>query len=131
VNSAGRREFRSSLSSGAVFARVGPAAASTAERTTSFQSTAFRRRRRHISCWHFENGLKSPEAMPASDFHKRPFDEGTLTKLQIFELYAREWLPVFLSPERPPRSEIHLFDFFAGPGTDSDGELGSPLRLLR
>ena len=69
--------------------------------------------------------------MPTPDFHKKPFDEGTLTKLQIFELYAREWLPVFLSPERPPRSEIHLFDFFAGPGTDTAGELGSPLRLLR
>jgi three-Cys-motif partner protein len=69
--------------------------------------------------------------MPALDFHKKPFDEGTLTKLQIFELYAREWLPVFLAPEKPPRPEIHLFDFFAGPGTDAAGELGSPLRLLR
>ena len=69
--------------------------------------------------------------MSAADFHKKPFDEGTLTKLQIFELYAREWLPVFLSPERPPRPEIHIFDFFAGPGTDAAGEFGSPLRLLR
>ena len=69
--------------------------------------------------------------MPADDFHERPFDEGTLTKLRIFELYAREWLPVFLSAKRPLRSTIHLFDFFAGPGTDSTGQLGSPLRLLR
>jgi three-Cys-motif partner protein len=69
--------------------------------------------------------------MTAADFHKKPFDEGTLTKLQIFELYSREWLPVFLAPERPLRPEIHLFDFFAGPGTDVVGELGSPLRLLR
>jgi len=69
--------------------------------------------------------------MATRDFHRKRFDEGTLTKLQIFELYAREWLPVFLSPERPPRPEIHIFDFFAGPGTDSGGELGSPLRLLR
>lgn len=69
--------------------------------------------------------------MPADDFHDKPFDEGTLTKLRIFELYAREWLPVFLSAERALRTEIHLFDFFAGPGTDSSGELGSPLRLLR
>ena len=67
--------------------------------------------------------------MPADDFHTRPFDEGTLTKLQIFELYAREWLPVFLS--NPTRPEIHIFDFFAGPGQDVRGELGSPLRLLR
>jgi len=64
-------------------------------------------------------------------FHGRPFDEGTLTKLQIFELYAREWLPVFLARSDPPKREIHVFDFFAGPGTDSKGELGSPLRLLR
>lgn len=69
--------------------------------------------------------------MPAGDFHNKPFDEGTLTKLQIFELYAREWLPVFLSPERPSYAEIHLFDFFAGPGMDSANVAGSPLRLLR
>lgn len=69
--------------------------------------------------------------MALSNFHLKPFDEGTLTKLQIFELYTREWLPVFLSPEKPYRSEIHLFDFFAGPGTDSNGELGSPLRILK
>ncbi len=72
--------------------------------------------------------------MPATStkaFHTKPFDEGTLTKLTIFELYAGEWLPVFLSRERPPKAEVHLFDFFAGPGTDSTGELGSPMRLLR
>jgi three-Cys-motif partner protein len=68
--------------------------------------------------------------MAAGDFHTRPFDEGTLTKLRIFELYAREWLPVFLAPARPPRRELHLFDFFAGPGLDSASQLGSPLRLL-
>lgn len=69
--------------------------------------------------------------MPPSEFHKRPFDEGTLTKLQIFELYAREWLPVFLSPVNPSRLQLHVADFFAGPGTDSRGTLGSPLRLLK
>lgn len=69
--------------------------------------------------------------MAAGDFHTRDFDEGTLTKLQIFELYAREWLPVFLSHPKPPRSEIHLFDFFAGPGMDSAGQWGSPLRSLK
>lgn len=69
--------------------------------------------------------------MPTKDFHNRPFDEGTLTKLEIFELYAREWLPVFLSRKKPPRKVIHIFDFFAGPGTDSVQVLGSPLRLLR
>lgn len=68
--------------------------------------------------------------MAAGNFHTKPFDEGTLTKLRIFELYAREWLPVFLAKTRPPRREIHLFDFFAGPGMDTAGQLGSPLRLL-
>jgi three-Cys-motif partner protein len=69
--------------------------------------------------------------MSPDDFHDRPFDEGTLTKLQIFELYAREWFPVFLSPQNPLRSAIHVFDFFAGPGTDCKNVLGSPLRLLK
>lgn len=69
--------------------------------------------------------------MSADRFHDRPFDEGTLTKLQIFQLYAREWLPVFLSKPEPIWKEIHLFDFFAGPGTDSNGVPGSPLRLLK
>jgi three-Cys-motif partner protein len=67
--------------------------------------------------------------MPKVGFHDKPFDEATLTKLQLFELYAREWLPVFLS--KAVRAEIHLFDFFAGPGTDSVGVCGSPLRLLK
>src|SRR5262249_36471457 len=64
-------------------------------------------------------------------FHKKPFDEGTLTKLNLFELYTREWLPVFLSKPVPKRKTIHLFDFFAGPGTDSKGVPGSPLRILK
>ncbi|MBM3879337.1 MAG: three-Cys-motif partner protein TcmP [Verrucomicrobia bacterium] len=68
--------------------------------------------------------------MPAESFFDRPFDEGTLTKLRVLELYAREWLPVFLSAEKPPRPRLHLFDFFAGPGRDSVGQLGSPMRLL-
>lgn len=67
----------------------------------------------------------------SDDFHAKPFDEGTLTKLQIFELYGREWLPVFLSRDKPPRKELHVFDFFAGPGADSVGQPGSPLRLFR
>jgi three-Cys-motif partner protein len=66
-----------------------------------------------------------------SHFHDKKFDEGTLTKLQIFELYLQEWLPVFLSRDKPKWSEVHIFDFFAGPGTDAAGEFGSPLRILR
>lgn len=67
--------------------------------------------------------------MAKDDFHEKPFDEGTITKLEIFELYAREWLPVFLARQNVPA--IHLFDFFAGPGEDSAKTPGSPLRLLR
>jgi hypothetical protein len=34
--------------------------------------------------------------MALSNFHQKPFDEGTLTKLQIFELYTREWRHDFI-----------------------------------
>lgn len=68
--------------------------------------------------------------MAADDFHKEPFDEGTLTKLDIFQLYTREWLPVFLSREVDYIRGVHLFDFFSGPGSDAEGALGSPLRTL-
>lgn len=65
--------------------------------------------------------------MGRSDFHYKPFDEGTLNKLDLFERYAAEWIPVFISRPDPPDSEIHVFDFFAGPGLDSAGQSGSPL----
>lgn len=68
--------------------------------------------------------------MAGDSFHREPFDEGTLTKLDIFQLYTREWLPVFLSREQEFLKEVHLFDFFSGPGTDSSGVSGSPLRTL-
>jgi three-Cys-motif partner protein len=69
--------------------------------------------------------------MSRGKFFGKPFDEGTLTKLEIFELYAREWLPVFLSRANPIKPKIQIFDFFAGPGLDSKGQSGSPLRLLK
>ncbi|GJL63449.1 MAG: hypothetical protein NPIRA04_21030 [Nitrospirales bacterium] len=69
--------------------------------------------------------------MSTGDFHNRPFDDGTLTKLEIFELYAREWFPVFLAQNVPSKSIIHVYDFFAGPGTDSSNKPGSPLRIIR
>jgi three-Cys-motif partner protein len=69
--------------------------------------------------------------MAKTDFHDSPFDEGTLTKLDIFELYLREWLPVFLASTKYNWRELHVFDFFAGPGTDPKGQLGSPLRTLQ
>src|SRR5215831_18730688 len=75
--------------------------------------------------------MYSPKSMSSGKFFGKPFDEGTLTKLEIFELYAREWLPVFLSQTNPIKLKIQIFDFFAGPGMDSKGQFGSPLRLLK
>lgn len=68
--------------------------------------------------------------MPAT-FHDEPFDEGTLTKLELFERYAEAWLPVFVARHEIIWPEVNIFDFFAGAGTDSLGVEGSPLRLLR
>lgn len=68
--------------------------------------------------------------MSAGGFHDQPFDDGTLTKLRIFGDYTRHWLPVFLSQPLPRWKRLHLFDFFAGPGADSQGIAGSPLLLL-
>jgi three-Cys-motif partner protein len=68
--------------------------------------------------------------MGKKDFYEKPYDDGTLTKLRIFELYAQEWIPVFLSQPDPRFKEVHIFDFFSGPGSDSKGVYGSPLRIL-
>src|SRR5690349_13534169 len=68
--------------------------------------------------------------MPRKDINEKPFEEGTLTKLEIFQLYVREWLPVFLTRKEILWPQIHLFDFFCGSGTDSKGISGSPLRIL-
>jgi three-Cys-motif partner protein len=69
--------------------------------------------------------------MGNSDFYGKAYDEGTLTKLEIFQLYTREWLPVFISQKPAPGFGVHLFDFFAGPGCDAAGVPGSPLRTLQ
>ncbi len=68
--------------------------------------------------------------MPRRDINEKPFDEGTRTKLEVFQLYVREWLPVFLAREKIAWPELHLFDFFCGSGTDAAGVSGSPLRIL-
>ena len=64
----------------------------------------------------------------ANDFHSVPFDGETILKLDIFRGYIREWLPVFLS--RRTYDSVNIFDFFAGPGKDSDGIKGSPLTII-
>lgn len=66
--------------------------------------------------------------MPYKDLHSDSFDETTITKLEIFEDYAEAWLPTFVMQKGI--LEIHIFDFFAGPGYDKSGVPGSPIRLL-
>lgn len=66
--------------------------------------------------------------MAIIDLHSKPFDEQTLTKLELFEDYAKEWIPTFVMSNLP---EVCVFDFFAGPGYDSNQVAGSPIRILR
>lgn len=66
--------------------------------------------------------------MAVKNLHKNPFDEGTLTKLEIFEAYTKEWLPVFVMN---PYKHICIFDLFAGPGRDPKEVAGSPIRILQ
>jgi three-Cys-motif partner protein len=66
--------------------------------------------------------------MPSKNIHNRPFDKGTLAKLEIFEDYAQAWIPTFVMSGEP---EIHIFDFFSGPGYDCNNTPGSPIRILQ
>ena len=34
--------------------------------------------------------------MATIDLHSKPFDESTITKLEIFEDYAKAWIPTFV-----------------------------------
>jgi three-Cys-motif partner protein len=69
--------------------------------------------------------------MASKNLFRKPFDEGTISKLEILEDYFKEWLPVFIAKVNPIWTEIQIFDFFAGEGTDSEGVYGSPMRILR
>lgn len=66
--------------------------------------------------------------MAIIDLHTKPFDEQTLTKLELFEDYAKEWIPTFVMSGC---SSIWIFDFFAGPGYDLNSIAGSPIRILK
>lgn len=68
--------------------------------------------------------------MPAKNLFRKPFDEGTKTKLTLFESYLLEWLPVFLSSNKVFWPTINIFDFFAGEGYDCIGTKGSPIIIL-
>lgn len=65
----------------------------------------------------------------AKDINKEPYDEATLTKLEIFEQYLVAWLPVFIQTRYTDK--VMICDFCAGSGQDSEGVPGSPLRILR
>jgi three-Cys-motif partner protein len=66
--------------------------------------------------------------MGYQDLHEKPFDKGTIAKLEIFEDYAQAWIPTFVMLGAP---EIHIFDFFSGPGYDSKEVAGSPIRIMQ
>ncbi|MEQ1607133.1 MAG: three-Cys-motif partner protein TcmP [Pyrinomonadaceae bacterium] len=66
--------------------------------------------------------------MSGKDLHKKPFDDGTLAKLEIFEDYAEAWIPTFVMSNVP---RLAIFDFFAGQGYDESGVPGSAIRILR
>ncbi|OGV36474.1 MAG: hypothetical protein A2020_12640 [Lentisphaerae bacterium GWF2_45_14] len=59
------------------------------------------------------------------DFHEKRFDDGTLCKLEMYRKYLRTWLPTFLNNQHV--DIIQIFDFFAGPGYDSEDNPGSPI----
>lgn len=64
----------------------------------------------------------------AKNINNKEFDEATKLKLKIFGESFEEWLPVFIHDRYT--SEVYIFDFFAGSGTDIENNLGSPLILL-
>jgi three-Cys-motif partner protein len=68
--------------------------------------------------------------VPKRDLYRKPFDDGTKTKLEIYRRYVRAWLQVFLHSEKFRGKPLQFYDFFAGPGEDSRGEPGSPLILI-
>ncbi|MCL4511242.1 MAG: three-Cys-motif partner protein TcmP [Bacteroidetes bacterium] len=66
--------------------------------------------------------------MPIRDIFDKPFDDGTIVKLEIFQKYFEEWLPVFVMSRNP--KPIQVFDLFAGSGYDQNHVPGSPIRTL-
>lgn len=67
----------------------------------------------------------------AIDHHKNSFDEGTLTKLDIFQAYAQSWLSILSVTTRMPVKDLWIWDFFAGPGKSINSQPGSPIRILK
>lgn len=69
----------------------------------------------------------------SKDFFSKRFDDATNVKLDIFRLYIREWLPVFMTRQKGGfnhTTDINIYDFFAGAGRDGEGNPGSPLIIV-
>src|SRR5687768_5208034 len=66
----------------------------------------------------------------ARDLHRKPFNEGTLVKLELFGSYITAWLAVFVRSQRVTKKKIRIFDLFCGPGADAAGKKGSPVLIL-
>jgi len=66
----------------------------------------------------------------ARDLHREPFKDSTLAKLNLFRNHLVAWLSVFLGSGMFSGKKIRIFDFFCGPGMDSNGQKGSPLLIL-
>lgn len=66
--------------------------------------------------------------MTKIDINKKPFHVATMLKLDIFRRCFREWFPVFV--HHLSIKQIFIYDMFAGSGTDSEGNPGSPIILL-
>jgi len=66
----------------------------------------------------------------ADKFHIKPFEKGTLVKLELLKLYVKSWLHVFISKKTVFWKDVFIYDFFSGAGMDSKGRPGSPLIIL-
>jgi len=66
--------------------------------------------------------------MGNQDFHNKKFADSTKVKLELFRLYIREWLPVFLCT--PHVERLVIYDYFCGSGCDNCNTPGSPIILL-
>src|ERR1017187_9243349 len=78
----------------------------------------------------FSEMMIQVEPMSHDDHHDHPFDQGTRTKLFIYQSYLQAWLQVFIHTSRFPGRPLQFFDFFSGPGQDPKGNPGSPLILM-
>jgi len=66
------------------------------------------------------------------DFFEEGFDHGTEIKLALYGRYLRKWFPVFAHARGVTKyNKVNLFDFFSGPGKDSNDNPGSPIIALK